>query len=115
MEHRWGCRTSTDIAVRLVASPVTVGTGRMLNVSVTGAFVQTSLYLPLLTLVHLEPLASAAGSHSLERIVACVVRHGSIGVGLEWCNLETGAVDALLSAVRGRAPVKPQESLHMLR
>ena len=48
MEHRWGQRITTDLAVSLVAMPATISFGRMLNVSSTGAFVATRLSVPLL-------------------------------------------------------------------
>ncbi len=106
MEHRWGCRISTDFAVRLVALPATIGTGRMLNVSQTGAFVQTSVACPVLSVVYVELVASPATAFGLSRIAACLVRRSAGGVGLEWCDLAPDAVDQLLTVVREQVPQK---------
>ena len=102
MEHRWGYRTSTHVAVRLVALPGTIGAGRILNVSETGAYVQTNLALPLLALVHLQPIGPRAVNEGMRRIAACVVRRSGDGIGLEWCDDAPHAVDQFLSAVLGR-------------
>ncbi|MCC7463849.1 MAG: hypothetical protein IT480_15480 [Gammaproteobacteria bacterium] len=84
MEHRWGLRTSVDVPVRLIGSPGALGGGRVLNVSATGAFVQTRLRLPLLSSVRVEPLADPppAGHPCAGR--AYVVRQVADGVGIEW-------------------------------
>ena len=103
MEHRWGQRISTDVAVSLVATPATIGVGRMLNVSSTGAFVQTRLHVPLLSFVYLEPADLAVDGCVVGRIGACVVRRCADGVGLEWCDDAADAVERLMSAVRGKA------------
>ena len=96
MEHRWGSRVQTNFAVRLVGSPGTIGSGRLRNVSVTGAFVETRLSLPLLAVVHVEPIPSPSGRTAARRIAACAVRRTSDGVGLEWCDPTSHLVDELL-------------------
>jgi hypothetical protein len=62
MEHRWGHRKSTNVAVRFVAMPATIGTGRVINVSLTGAFLETQVPLRLLSLVYLEPFGEVGDS-----------------------------------------------------
>ena len=86
MEHRWGRREPTDVAVNFVVYGTT-GTGRVLNVSLTGAYLETSIPPRLLSVVHLQ-LARTA-SAAAERIAATVVRRDPWGVGLEWCESET--------------------------
>jgi hypothetical protein len=92
MEHRWGRRTSVDVVVRLIGSPGAIGTGRLLNVSATGAFVQTKLHLPLFTPVRVEPIAGPLlVSHPCAGR-AYVVRQVSAGVGIEWFAVATDPV-----------------------
>jgi hypothetical protein len=91
MEHRWGHRKSTDVAVRFVASPATIGIGRVTNVSLTGAFMETGVQLRLLSLVYLEPFGTVADDDLMSRLVASVVRQTPSGVGLEWCDSTASA------------------------
>src|SRR5580692_11404827 len=86
MDHRWGQRQATNLAVQVVARSGRTGAARVVNVSLTGAYLETSVRFRLNTLVYLAPFVpgnSAAGS---KRIAAHVVRHDALGVGLEWCE-----------------------------
>ena len=65
MEHRWGQRVSADVIVRLIGAPGAIGTGRLCNVSATGAFVETNLHLPLLTPVRVEQWLSSAWASAI--------------------------------------------------
>ena len=100
MEHRWGARIRADLAVRLLVKPAGIGSGRILDLSLTGAFVQTELSLPALSTVYLEPVGLERGARRSQRIAACVIRCGPIGFGLEWCDSDPHAADSLLAAVR---------------
>jgi hypothetical protein len=99
LDHRWGRRKATDAAVRFVALPATFGLGRVTNVSVTGAFLETRADLPLATQVHLESIDPTAQSPR-QRLIAHVVRRTRQGVGLEW---EECASNATLYAQFGSA------------
>src|ERR1700742_933026 len=85
MDHRWGRRKSTDAPVRFFALPATFGTGRVTNVSVTGAFMETLQELPLATTIYVESIAPV-DSGGRRRMAASVVRCAPTGVGLEWCQ-----------------------------
>ena len=99
LDHRWGRRRVTDAAVRFIALPATFGLGRITNVSVTGAFMETYAKLPLAAVVHLESIDSNNGAPR-QRLVANVVRKERHGVGLEW---EECATNATLFAQFGSA------------
>jgi hypothetical protein len=86
MEHRWGRRQSTDVTVEFLARSGKVGNGRVLNISSTGAYLQTAVSLPLNSLVYLEPTAPMPVVGNIRRIAACVVRQDAQGAGLEWCE-----------------------------
>jgi hypothetical protein len=89
MEHRWGRRYDTDVAVRFVALPGTIGAGRVTNISLSGAFMETRAKLRLLTVVYIEGLDSDrehGKPGAAKRLAATVVRRCTAGVGLEWCE-----------------------------
>jgi hypothetical protein len=96
MEHQRGQRRSTNVAVRFFTRPATSGIGRVLNVSSTGAFLETQLPLRLLSLLYLEPADESNCGH----IAATVVRCSASGVGLEWYEFaaETSKAYAHLAA-----------------
>jgi hypothetical protein len=111
MEHRWGQRTSVDVVVRLIGSPGEIGTGRLLNVSATGAFVQTKLQLPLFTPVRVELIASPLlVSHPCAGR-AYVVRQVSAGVGIEWFAVATDPVRATHYRYAGRDALANPKSM----
>jgi len=91
IDHRWGRRKATDAAVRFMALPGTLGVGRVTNVSVTGAFMETGVALPFATLVHLESIETAAEA-TRQRLAASVVRCTERGVGLEWCECASNSI-----------------------
>ena len=91
MEHHRGQRHSTDVTVQFLTRPATIGIGRVLNVSSTGAFMETQTPLPLLSLVYLQPTDQLPGDGTGGRIAATVVRRSATGVGLEWCEFGADA------------------------
>ena len=97
MEHHRGQRHSTDVTVQFFTRPATIGFGRVINVSATGAFMETRFPLRPLSVLYLAPtdLDGTSG-----RIAATVVRHTATGVGLEWCEFgaEATRVYARLAA-----------------
>ena len=100
MEHRWGSRKSIDVPVRFIALPDTIGTGRIVNVSMTGAFLETRAELRPRAMLHLEMIYP----ERCGRLTASVVRHSDLGVGLEWC--EAAAKSPLYARLRSsQAPV----------
>jgi hypothetical protein len=105
MDHRWGRRQPTDVAVRVIAKWGARGKGRLADVSLTGAYLETPMTLRLHSLIFVacaeKDLADGIG----KRIAANVVRRDARGVGLEWCEPQTKAagVNALLAALGGAA------------
>lgn len=96
MEHRWGQRIPIDVPVQLVLSCGSIGCGRLRDVSITGAFVQTHSSLPLLSLVDIEPQMESRGGRRMQSLPACVVRKDSTGVGLEWTEPSTHVLESIL-------------------
>jgi hypothetical protein len=101
MEHHRGRRHATDVTVRFFTRPDTIGVGRVLNVSATGAFMETQLPLRPLSLVYLEPTEQRRSYDAGGRIAATVVRCTATGVGLEWCEFAAEATHVYAQLARG--------------
>jgi hypothetical protein len=104
MEHRWGRRQPTDIAVCVIGKLLgATATGRVLNISLTGAYLETTAALRVHALVYLETSGAASAAGSSRRHAASVVRRDATGVGLEWCESpsERPSVDARISILAG--------------
>jgi hypothetical protein len=99
MEHRWGQRQSTDVTVHVVAWSGKTSIARVVNVSVTGAYLEMSMPLRLHSLVYLQPSTRYHAHIDGNRVAANVVRQDGLGVGLEWCEALTkqAHIDALLA------------------
>jgi hypothetical protein len=106
MEHRWGRRQSTDLRVRFI-SRTKIGTGRLLNVSVSGAFMETKVHLRRLSVLHLS-VSSHARIAQAKGVAAFVVRQDSAGVGLEWCEAGQTSIEARL-ALLSEDSIDPKE------
>jgi hypothetical protein len=100
MEHRWGQRIALDRRVRLTARPLAVGVGRLCNLSLSGAWIRTSLVLVPGAQVELSVEPDGPGSDTLSGVEAFVVRCDGLGIGIEWCAL---APDAVLHWLRSAA------------
>jgi hypothetical protein len=87
MEHRCGQRVEVDLGVHLLARPSGIGPGTLRNISLSGAFVVTTLTLPLLTRVRVICKAGAIDVAALRKMEGYVVRLADDGVGIEWCAL----------------------------
>jgi len=100
MEHRWGHRLSTHIPVRLRCLQALDSGCRCLgcveNVSASGALIRTELGIcPSATIV-VETLSPALGMQERE-LPACVIRAGEAELAVEWTELASTAVSAVLT------------------
>lgn len=88
MDHRWGRREPVAADVRLACCTCVAATGRLDNVSMSGAFVRTSARPPLLSQVRvIAYLRCLDGPRQRYEADACVVRHSDAGIGIEWLEL----------------------------
>jgi hypothetical protein len=96
MEHRWGERINVDIPVQVSVPPLATVAGRVLNVSISGAWISGNFQLP--------PLARALvlfdigiGDKQETLPIACfVARVLTHGMGVEWRELAPQIVGDLL-------------------
>jgi hypothetical protein len=91
MEHRWGPRRPCRARVCLSSGGGIVGPGRLRDVSMSGAFIETAVRLPLFAQLSIAVLRDDGATHQLE-FPAVVVRHEENGVGIEWCDPNPGSI-----------------------
>lgn len=113
MEHRWGERVGVDIPVRITGHPFTVRTGRLSNLSVSGAFIRADVDVRPLSRILVAIELPQRPKRDAPMIPAFVARKLKDGIGIEWCEFKPPAINRLLqtSAARhyrhkrdGRAP-----------
>lgn len=105
MEHRWGERLEVALPVRIRAPYGLVGTGLVINFSVSGAFIATTLPVAPLSQVKVTFPTSRRLARKTQlsgsTFAAQVVRHNSAGFAVEWCEFGTEDVVALANSNRG--------------
>jgi hypothetical protein len=99
MEHRWGLRRTLDVGVKLYVRPRLPGFGRLRNASSSGAYVATSIKLPIMTRVHVALGWDNFQRGGRHRIAAYVVRSDAAGIGIEWQEFGPPPVLALIDAL----------------
>ena len=82
--------------VRLSSSGTEIGMGHLANVSISGAFLETKLKLPINANITLEPISSAGAELKDVTIAGRVARVDERGLGIEWRVLATSESLALL-------------------
>ena len=95
MEHPWGRRRSCRARVSVSAGVSVNGSGQLRNVSMSGAFLETPLRLPLFSQVAIAVLRDDGARLGTE-FTATVVRHDPQGVGIEWGEGAEGPVCHML-------------------
>jgi hypothetical protein len=105
MEHRWGERFAVDLAVRIAGRPYAVRAGRLVDLSVSGAYIIVSADLHLLSRVQVAIALPQHVAHPTPMIAAFVARNGEDGLGVEWCE---HAPNPVLELLRYRAAHRPE-------
>jgi len=96
MEHRWGPRRPCRARVCVSTGGGVSGVGQLKNLSMSGAFLETAVPLPLFAKLAIAVLRDDGATHQLE-FTAVVVRHDENGVGIEWCELYPGSICGALN------------------
>jgi hypothetical protein len=94
MEHRWGRRRVCRAVVRLSGGSGVTGAGRLRNVSMSGAYIETSTRLPLFAPIELAMTREDGADAPV--LLACVVRRDADGIGVEWAEVLPGPVCPIL-------------------
>ena len=82
--------------VRLSRTGAELAMAKLVNVSISGAFLETSLQLPANADITLEPVSTAGAALEGLQIAARVARVDQRGLGIEWRVLATPETLALL-------------------
>ena len=93
MEHRWGTRIELNAPAELWTAEGVTSEACVRNASLSGAFVETTARVPLLSRIALRALARRNG----DWLDACVVRVEPAGLALEWLDPGLHSVSALLA------------------
>ena len=101
-ENRRGERIAATMWLRLSGSGAEIGMGSLVNVSVSGAYLETRIQLPVNASITLEPVASAGVALEGLKLNARVARIDNRGLGIEWRALITRSTLALLTAPPAR-------------
>ena len=105
-EYRWGDRVPVDIPVQLIGPARTVVTGRLINFSVCGAFIETELDVPVMTNITVMIRDGGCVPMRPRALAGYVVRHAQGGVALGWLKLApvtTAHVISIHQSLRPRA------------
>jgi len=96
MEHRWGQRCPVDMRVGFSA-PVIGGWGRMRNVSLSGAYLETAARPPQSQRLTMELEWNREGRTERCVLTAWIVRRDDRGLGVEWCEFAPWPVPVLVT------------------
>jgi hypothetical protein len=91
MEHRWGQRKAFHKLVHVRTRAGIAAQGHITNVSISGAFVDTPLPVPLFSVIEVSFIGAPENGRAVTVIEAQVVRKTAEGLGLEWCELAPAA------------------------
>ena len=97
-ERRWGPRIQVDLPVRMQLTQGRTETGRMRNVSMSGAMIECAAELPTFTTMRIEILAGAEVIPGRIELGARVVRAEHPCLGVEWREFQPQALADLLKA-----------------
>jgi len=111
MEHRWGQRIGVDLPVKVTAQAFSTRTGRLENLSVSGAFIRSDFELRLLSRISVAIELPQRSKHDAPTVDAYVARKYKDGIGIEWCHFAPPEVSRLLQsfAMRRYARVRKPE------
>jgi hypothetical protein len=91
MEHRWGLRRPCRVRVRVSGRGGISAVGRLRDVSMSGAFLETAVPLPLFAQLAVTVLRDDGTTHPLE-FTAVVIRRDESGAGIEWCDPDSVSI-----------------------
>jgi hypothetical protein len=102
MDHRCGTRIPCDFRVLVMVHPAVFGPGVLLNVSISGALLQTPLVLSPLTQIELEVEGPGMGRAS---ITAFITRREVHQYGVAFRGANNRVIDRILRLAQSQAEV----------
>jgi len=98
MEHRWGDRRQVILPIRLHGPDRTPALGWLTDISLSGAYVRTIAAVATMSQVDIEVAEHSSGiaKPGPLRLRGRVVRHGPIGMGVEWQEFASDTLGEVL-------------------
>src|SRR5262245_54770784 len=105
MERRWGMRLVVDAMARLDCRSGHSHTVCLHDVSLSGAFLSTSMRVEPMTRIWLKlsPGDGAVSARTTRTIEAYVVRQTADGLGIEWCDFAPPMIALMMSTHEHKA------------
>jgi hypothetical protein len=100
MDHRCGTRIPCDFRVLVMVHPAVFGPGVLLNVSISGALLQTPLVLTPLTQIELEVEGPGMGRSS---IMASITRREVQQYGIAFRGASNTVIERMLRLAQSQA------------
>ena len=91
IDQRWGSRFDSGMAAELRSDEGLQAEGVVCNVSLSGAFVETTLQAPTFSRMYVRPLSASA-----HWMPAYIVRADGHGIALEWVHPGMAAIRSWL-------------------
>ena len=95
-----------DIPVRITGHPFAVRTGRISNLSVSGAFIKAEFQLRLLSRIQVAIEMPHRSRHDAPIIAAYIARKAKDGIGIEWCEFAPPDISWLLQSFTTRRYIR---------
>jgi hypothetical protein len=111
MEHRWGERIVVDIPVQVSVPPLIIGTGRITDISISGAWISGRFDLPPLARAFIVFDFSLGGARESLPLACFVARVRAEGMGVEWRELAPQIVSDLMLFAAGTNHARVQALL----
>ena len=105
MEHRWGQRMPCRARVQISGGPGLSGAGRVRDISSSGAFIETTLQLPMHARVMLNVRGNESATHEVD-MAATVARVDNDGISVEWYETPAGSICVILGCTTLCAAMK---------
>jgi hypothetical protein len=111
MEHRWGERIVVDIPVQVSVPPLVIGSGRITDISISGAWISGRFDLPPLARAFIVFDFSLGGARESLPLACFVARVRPEGMGVEWRELAPQIVSDLMLFATGTNHAREQALL----
>lgn len=107
MEHRWGQRVPLEMPIRVEVGGRPMGRGILRNASISGAFIETALELPVFSslAIVLPPMYPQAAMGL--KLPACIVRKVLAGFAVEWRNMACPDIVSLVENASASNMARP--------
>jgi hypothetical protein len=100
---RWGERIDVDLPVNIVVSGSPTVSGRMRNISISGALLATDARLSPQAGITVVVAESPNGHTPRMELAARVIRNDEGAIAIEWCDMACQPLVDLLQAARADA------------